>query len=90
MDIREDETLDDLQLKGLQLIQKKIHGYHAFGVAKSLSDHDRISPGIQIRIRISQNDPPVSEARTAAYYKKRPCAELVAIAARILSERLPE
>ena len=38
----------------------------------------------------NQNDPPVSEARTAAYYKKRPCAELVAIAARILSERLPE
>ena len=37
-----------------------------------------------------QSDPPVSEARTAAYYKKRPCAELVAIAARILSERLPE
>ena len=36
-----------------------------------------------------QSDPPVSEARTEAYYKKRPCAELVAIAARILSERLP-
>ena len=37
-----------------------------------------------------QADPPVSEARTAAYYKKRPCAELVALAAKILSERLPE
>jgi len=36
-----------------------------------------------------QSDPPVSEARTAAYYKKRPCAELVALAARILSENLP-
>ena len=37
-----------------------------------------------------QSDPPVSEARTETYYKKRPCAELVAIAARILSERLPD
>ena len=37
-----------------------------------------------------QADPPVSEARTAAYYKKRPCADLVALAAKILSERLPE
>ena len=37
-----------------------------------------------------QSDSPVSEARTAAYYKKRPCAELVALAAKILSEHLPE
>ena len=37
-----------------------------------------------------QCDPPVSEARTDAYYKKRPCAELVARAAKILSEHLPE
>lgn len=37
-----------------------------------------------------QSDSPVSEARTAAYYQKRPCAELVALAAKILSEHLPE
>ena len=37
-----------------------------------------------------QSDSPVSEARTAAYYQKRPCAELVALAAQILSEHLPE
>ena len=37
-----------------------------------------------------QADPPVSEARTAAYYKKRPCADLVALAAKVLSKRLPE
>ena len=37
-----------------------------------------------------QSDPPVSEARTAAYYKKRPCAELVALAAKFLSEKIPE
>ena len=37
-----------------------------------------------------QADPPVSEARTAAYYKKRPCADLVALAAKILSEKIPE
>ena len=36
-----------------------------------------------------QCDSPVSEARTAAYYQKRPCAELVALAAKILSEHLP-
>ena len=35
-----------------------------------------------------QSDSPVSEARTAAYYRKRPCAELVALAAKILSEHL--
>lgn len=38
----------------------------------------------------NQSDPPVSEARTPAYYKKRPCAELVALAAGILSKRLPD
>ena len=37
-----------------------------------------------------QSDSPVSEARTEAYYKKRPCAELVALAAKILSEHLPD
>ena len=37
-----------------------------------------------------QSDPPVSEARTPAYYKKRPCADLVALAAEILSKRLPD
>ena len=37
-----------------------------------------------------QSDSPVSEARTVAYYKKRPCAELVELAAKMLSERLPE
>ena len=38
----------------------------------------------------NQTDSPVSEARTPAYYKKRPCAELVALAAGILSKRLPD
>jgi len=37
-----------------------------------------------------QTDSPVSEARTPAYYKKRPCAELVALAAGILSKHLPD
>ncbi len=35
-----------------------------------------------------QSDVPVPEARTAAYYEKRPCADLVADAARILDEIL--
>ena len=38
----------------------------------------------------AQSDPPVSEARTPAYYNKRPCAELVALAAGILAKRLGE
>ena len=33
-----------------------------------------------------QSDPPVSEPRTPAYYKKRPCADLVALAAKILDD----
>ena len=33
-------------------------------------------------------DTPVSEARTAAYYRKRPCAELCALAAGILEKYL--
>ena len=37
-----------------------------------------------------QSDSPVSESRTEAYYQKRPCAELVALAAKILSGKLPE
>ncbi len=33
-----------------------------------------------------KNDNPVPEARTESYYKKRPCAELVEMAAKILDE----
>ena len=35
-------------------------------------------------------DSPVSEARTPAYYRKRPCAELCALAAEILERHLRE
>ncbi len=35
-------------------------------------------------------DEPVSDARTDAYYKSRPCAELVGLAAQILEKRLRE
>ncbi len=34
----------------------------------------------------TQVDTPVSEARTAEYYRKRPCADLVALGARIMEE----
>lgn len=37
-----------------------------------------------------QSDSPVSEPRTQAYYRKRPCAEIVALAAGILEKRLAE
>ncbi len=37
-----------------------------------------------------QCDAPVSEARTVEYYRKRPCARLVEIAAEILEEALRE
>ncbi|MGI5855380.1 MAG: C-GCAxxG-C-C family protein [Candidatus Merdivicinus sp.] len=35
-------------------------------------------------------EPPVPEARTDAYYKKRPCPELVRLAAEILCREYPE
>lgn len=35
-----------------------------------------------------QTDSPVSESRTPAYYQKRPCAEMVALAAGILEKSL--
>ena len=37
-----------------------------------------------------QSDPPVSEARTAAYYRKRPCADLVLLSAQIAETILTE
>ena len=36
----------------------------------------------------SSPDSPISETRTAEYYKKRPCAELVALAADIAARKL--
>ena len=35
-----------------------------------------------------QSDEPISEARTENYYRKRPCVELVVLAARILEKKL--
>lgn len=35
-----------------------------------------------------QKQEPIPEERTAAYYKKRPCAELVAMSARIVAEHI--
>lgn len=35
-----------------------------------------------------QSDSPISEARTETYYKKRPCVEMVVLAATILEEYL--
>lgn len=37
-----------------------------------------------------RQDSPVPSERTAAYYKKRPCRELVGVAARIVGETLAE
>ena len=39
-------------------------------------------------LKEKQSDEPVSEARTEQYYKKRPCAELVALAAEIVEKTL--
>lgn len=39
-------------------------------------------------LRQPQRDNPVPEARTAAYYKKRPCAQMVESAARIFARYL--
>ena len=37
---------------------------------------------------VQQKDDPTPSARTEAYYKRRPCAEYVAIAARIVGEKI--
>ncbi len=36
------------------------------------------------------SDPPTPEARTEGYYKRRPCAEYVASAARLIGEKINE
>lgn len=38
----------------------------------------------------NENDGPVSTPRTAAFYKKRPCAELCALAASIVAKEIEE
>lgn len=37
-----------------------------------------------------KKEPPMPDARTAAYYKKRPCKELVGLSAEILEEMIEE
>ena len=57
---------------------------------------DSVARGVIDRIALrrrdgaAQADRPVSEARTPEYYRKRPCAELVAFAAGLLEEKLKE
>ena len=43
---------------------------------------------VMLGLEKSGPDDPVSEARTAAYYRKRPCADLCALAAGILEKYL--
>ena len=43
-----------------------------------------------LRLSSKQADTPVSEARTQDYYAKRPCAEMVALAAKIIDNALKE
>ena len=45
---------------------------------------------VMLGIQESRPDSPVSEARTSAYYRKRPCAERCALAAEILERHLPD
>lgn len=43
---------------------------------------------VLLGLKENQSDQPVSEERTALYYQKRPCVEIVALAAGILEEFL--
>jgi len=44
--------------------------------------------GVMLGLKPGQGNEPVSSARTDSYYKKRPCAELCALAAGILENHL--
>ena len=64
-----------------------------YAVLQKLADQFRRETGsiiCRVMLGLDQNGPdnPVSEARTEAYYRKRPCAELCALAAAILENHL--
>ena len=64
-----------------------------YAVLQQLADAFRqetssILCGVLLGLKPEQGREPLSEARTQSYYKKRPCAELCALAAGILERHL--
>lgn len=64
-----------------------------YAALQKLADQFRQETGsiiCRVMLGLEKPDPdsPVSEARTASYYRKRPCAELCALAAGILENYL--
>lgn len=86
-------------LSGMILAENLIHGYsdltdkavkdaHYKRIRALVEEFRRETGAILCRellgLAPGQSDEPVSEARTGEYYRKRPCAEIVALAAGIL------
>ena len=74
------------------LQDKKAKDEHYALIQKLADEFKKINSSIICRellnLNKNENTSPVSEARTETYYKKRPCVELVGIAAEILEKNL--
>ncbi len=74
-----DKDAKDAQYKKLQALAEEFKKETSSIICKEL---------LGLTLPANTPDTPVSEARTPHYYKKRPCADLVAMAAGILAEEL--
>jgi hypothetical protein len=81
---------DTLALR-LSLILTKLNSGESF-TAKELAEEFKAENGSIICRELlgldHKKDDPIAEARTEAYYKKRPCAELVHMAATIVGKKI--
>lgn len=90
-------------VSGMILVANFLYGYSEGKDKASKDDHYALIQQLAARFRRENSsiicrellglekqgpDTPVSEERTSAYYKKRPCADLVALAAQIAEELL--
>lgn len=90
-------------VSGMVLVANLLHGYsdlsdktkkdaHYALIQKLAAEFQAQAGSIICRELLNlgkkESDTPVSEARTPEYYHKRPCAELVALAAAILEQNL--
>ncbi len=89
-------------VSGMALVAGKLWGYESPAANEEKAAHYKLIQELagafqeengsiicrELLAGITDDTKPVPEARTAEYYKKRPCAELAACAAGILEERL--
>ena len=65
---------------------------HCYATVQSLAEEFRTENGSIVCRELlglaQQKDDPTPSPRTGEYYKRRPCAEYVAIAARIVGEKI--